>query len=406
MNGTGSADLRKRAKDGAYGMDPHYIPPLIELQNRLLFELARLMEQPCMIRHEEELARLEKLAIYYVLAALNKLGWEFKCGQTFSTVQMASTLGVVKRHRRLLERLLMMLSNDCILRRSDSLWEVISERAAPDMNEQLHTALESDPEAVLLDRCGSTLSEVLQGKLDPLQVLFPNGDSTTVARFYRDSPVMKAMNLLIQKMLLQVLLRQPLTGCCRILEIGAGTGSTTFYLLPHLSPDRAEYTFTDVSPVLILEGQEKFKDYSFVEYRALNVEGEPQRQGFHFYQYDFVVASNVFHATADLSRTVRNARQLMAPGGLLVLLELTASTRWIDLVFGLTQGWWRFTDIHLRPSYPLISAAEWMEVLNHGGFEEAFFISSDDLVTRGLTQVRRKVLPLSLIVAKAAAGKA
>ncbi len=96
----------------------------------------------------------------------------------------------------------------------------------------------------------------------------------------------------------------------------------------------------------------------------------------------------------------------MAPGGLLVLLELTASTRWLDLVFGLTQGWWRFTDTHLRPSHPLLSAAQWVAMLNHGGFEQAFSISPDDIVTLGLAQVRRKVLPQSLIAAKAADGRA
>ena len=383
-----------------------YIPPLIEFRNRLLSELAQLMEQPSIIRHEKGLAMLEKLTTDYVLASLSELGWKFKYGQTFSTAHMASTLGVIKRHRRLLERLLMILSEDGLLRRSDFLWEVISEPAVPDMNELTDAVFKSDPEAVLLDRCGSTLSEVLQGKLDPLQVLFPDGDSTLVADVYRDSPMMRAMNILTQKMLLSVLLCMPPTGYCRILEIGAGTGSTTSYLLPHLSPDRAEYTFTDVSPAFILEARERFKDYHFVEYRTLNIEGEPQRQGFDFYQYDFVVASNVFHATADLSKTVRNARQLVAPGGLLVLLELTASTRWLDLVFGLTQGWWRFTDTHLRPSYPLISAAQWIEMLNKGGFEQAFSISPDDIVTQRLAQVRRKVLPQSLIAAKAAAGRA
>ncbi len=382
------------------------IPPLIEFRNRLLSELAQLMEHPSMIRHEKGLSMLEKMTTDYVLVALSALGWEFKCGQTFSTAHMASTLGVIKRHRRLLERLLMMLSDDGLLRRSDSLWEVLSEPAVPDMNDLTDPVFKSDPEAVLLDRCGSTLSEVLQGRLDPLQVLFPSGDSTLVANVYRDSPMMGAMNTLAQKMLLRVLLCMPPTGYCRILEIGAGTGSTTSYLLPHLSPDRAEYTFTDVSPAFILEARKKFKDYHFVEYRALNIEGEPQRQGFDFYQYDFVVASNVFHATADLSKTVRNARQLMAPGGLLVLLELTASTRWLDLVFGLTQGWWRFTDTHLRPSHPLLSAAQWVAMLNHGGFEQAFSISPDDIVTLGLAQVRRKVLPQSLIAAKAADGRA
>jgi SAM-dependent methyltransferase len=124
------------------------------------------------------------------------------------------------------------------------------------------------------------------------------------------------VNILIEKTLLQVLVHAPLTKPYRILEIGAGTGSTTCYLLPHLRRGCAEYTFTDVFIALLLEAQEKFKDYDFVEYRSLNIELEPQRQGFDCCHYDFVVATNVFHATRDLAGTLRNTRQLLTPGGL------------------------------------------------------------------------------------------
>ncbi|OPY65548.1 MAG: hypothetical protein A4E57_03139 [Syntrophorhabdaceae bacterium PtaU1.Bin034] len=58
------------------GLNYDCIPPLIEFRDRLLSEFARLLE-PSMIRHEEEFALLEKQVMDYVLAALNKLGWEF-----------------------------------------------------------------------------------------------------------------------------------------------------------------------------------------------------------------------------------------------------------------------------------------------------------------------------------------
>ena len=49
------------------------------------------------------------------------------------------------------------------------------------------------------------------------------------------------------------------------------------------------------------------------------------------------------------ARTLGHVRQLLAPGGLLAMLEVTAPQRWFDLTVGLTDGWWAFTDTDLRP---------------------------------------------------------
>jgi SAM-dependent methyltransferase len=389
-----------------YDLNPDYIPPLFELRDALLCELAGLMEDPLFVRHEKVLARLEEMTPRYALRALKELGWEFKAGRTFSISEMASGLGVTKRHLRLLERLLMILEDVAILRCSDAIWEVMCEppRVAgmdPDKKEPSPNGFESEPEVLLLDRCGSGLSQVLQGKLDPLQVLFPEGDSTLLARFYREFPPLRAMHILIEKLISRALLHMPAGQGYRILEIGAGTGSTSSYLLPHLPPDRVAYTFTDVSPSLTREAEEEFSRYHFVKYGILNIEGDPVRQGYDSHQFDFAVATNVFHATRDLAETMRHTRQLLKPGGLLVILELTTPTRWTDLIFGLTQGWWRFVDTDLRPSHPILPIETWMKVFREGGFGEAFSISRNDLSAQGSRPAPGRMLPVSLIVGQA-----
>jgi len=386
-------------------MNPDPIPSFIELRQRLFSEFVQLMERPSAIQEQDVFPFLEKRATGYILASLQKMGWKFDLERSFSTAQMASTLSVIKRHHRLLERFLIILADDGMLRRSDSLWETIHAPASPEFNDRAHSLFRSDPQVLLLDRCGSALPEVLQGKCDPLQLLFPNGDSTVIGQVYRDAPGWREFDILIEKTIAHLLQRRPATERYRILEIGAGTGGATYRLLPSLSRRRTEYAFTDVFSELLLEAQEKFRGYDFLEYRTLNIELDPQKQGFNFSHYDLAIAANVFHATADLARTIRNTRQLLKPEGCLILFELAAPIRWIDLVFGTMQGWWRFTDTDLRPSHPLMPAAAWIEMLNRGGFEQAFSISTDDLAIAGAS-VRRQALPASLIVAKAAGGKA
>ena len=43
-------------------------------------------------------------------------------------------------------------------------------------------------------------------------------------------------------------------------------------------------------------------------------------------------------ATADLTTTVRHIRQLIATGGLLVMLEVGQKVPYLDLIFGITDG--------------------------------------------------------------------
>ena len=100
----------------------------------------------------------------------------------------------------------------------------------------------------------------------------------------------------------------------------------------------------------------------------LNIERDPLAQGFESGQFDIVVAANVIHATEDLHTTLGNIYTLLAPGGRLIVLEGTRPTRWLDLTFGLTDGWWRFSDTHLRPDYPLLSAQNWSRLLAETGF--------------------------------------
>ena len=66
---------------------------------------------------------------------------------------------------------------------------------------------------------------------------------------------------------------------------------------------------------------------------------------------------------------MRHVRQLLAPQGLLVLVEGTGPQQWLDLIFGMIEGWWKFTDHDLRPAHALISQSEWLRLLKREGFE-------------------------------------
>ncbi|TAN66395.1 MAG: SDR family NAD(P)-dependent oxidoreductase, partial [Methylobacter sp.] len=322
------------------------------------------------------LNELDKLCVDYALAAFRDMGKTFQADDCFSTLAIADDLSIIVAHRQLLERTLEMLADAGILHRTAASWKVLRtptisnpQQAAQALGVRYpQIGLELD----LVERCGSALARVLQGRCDPLQeLLFPGGDGSALAALYRDPPGAQAVGAVFRQALLTALERLPQRCGVRILEIGAGTGGASSFLLPHLQANRTEYVFTDISPAFTLQAQTTFAAYPFIEYKTLDIEKDPQAQGFKLHDYDVIVASNVLHATEDLARTLKHTRSLLAPGGLLLLLEGTAPQNWIDLIFGMTSGWWRFSDKHLRPSHPLLPGQSWCEALHASGFQQA-----------------------------------
>lgn len=65
-------------------------------------------------------------------------------------------------------------------------------------------------------------------------------------------------------------------GKLKILEMGAGTGGTTKWLVP-LVGIPAEYMFKDLSPSFVAAARNKLKQYPSMEYAVHEIEKAPQK---------------------------------------------------------------------------------------------------------------------------------
>ena len=161
---------------------------------------------------------------------------------------------------------------------------------------------ESSAERTLLVRCGQQLAEVLTGRTDPLGLLFPQ-QGIGAEDLYRDSPGARLFNGLIAAVVQRVVSALPADRRLRVLEIGAGTGGTTGFVLPVLPPERTDYVYTDLSAGFFATAESRYSAYPFVRYQTLDIEQDPVEQGFAPHQFDLVLAANVLHATRDLKET-------------------------------------------------------------------------------------------------------
>jgi acyl transferase domain-containing protein/SAM-dependent methyltransferase/acyl carrier protein len=348
------------------------LPTPQTIHTKIYAQVAAAFTQPELLHYQTLLDQLEQLSLDYVLKGFAALNWQPSSGESFTTEELAQQLGIIKAYYPLLHRLLSILTEEGILQHNHSHWQTIQTLPA---SSTLHPAgslidnLTDSIEFTLLDRCGTQLASILQGKTEPLPLLFSANYGDTVAQLYQDSIGAKQMNKALQQVLCLAL--QKTTQTLRILEIGSGTGGTTAYLLPELKRFDVRYTFTDISSLFLNQAQQTFQNYSFVEYKILDIEQSPASQNFELHQYDIVIAANVIHATTHLQESFTHIHQLLAPGGLLLLLEGIRPMRWLDLIFGLTPGWWRFCDRDLRLNYPLLPVHQWQQVLQSAGFDAA-----------------------------------
>jgi hybrid polyketide synthase/nonribosomal peptide synthetase ACE1 len=141
------------------------------------------------------------------------------------------------------------------------------------------------------------------------------------------------------------------------------------------------------------QASEQFKKYSNqMVFKVLDIEKPPSGQGYEPHSCDIIIASNVLHATASLQRTLENTRQLLKPGGYLILLELTNNgpTRFSNIMGGL-PGWWLGVDDG-RKYAPTITPGRWHTALRKAGF------GGIDAITPEIDQLS---WPLSIMVSQA-----
>jgi len=201
----------------------------------------------------------------------------------------------------------------------------------------------------------------------PLETLFPGGSFELALGLYERSATMRYINQLAAAALEAITRSIPPTRSVRVLEIGAGTGGTSSSLLPVLPPGRSRYRFTDISQAFLEPARQRFGQLPGVEFGLLDLERDTDGQGHAHGSFDVIVAANAVHAVKDLRGALVRLRELLAPGGMLMLVESTEHLAYFDMTTGLIEGWQHFAD-DLRGEHPLLGPEAWLGALRVAGF--------------------------------------
>lgn len=251
--------------------------------------------------------------------------------------------------------------------------------------EALCKRLEStNHQGTLYIKVGRNLLKLLTGDLDPLSFMFQHD---SIPSYYREvntdvicfQPFVRYLEAMSHK-----------NPGLKVLEIGAGVGSTTGQVLSALAPlegDQqgtpryARYDYTDISPAFFENAKDTYKSQKArMVFKALDIESDPSKQGFEAGTYDLIIAGSVGYPPESKEKmlSVLHNRCFTPPkiwkslcgmfalfsrckfiylvfgdlgirtdlgltsisGGKLALYEITEDATRAGFAFGLLPGWW------------------------------------------------------------------
>lgn len=268
------------------------------------------------LSQDDKVRLLETIACHYVQDCLSQL-------------EEANFTPTQKHHVSLVEWMTRYQTSDDYAKLS----------VGPSLDNCLEKLRDSGVEIELLTAVGPFLAQVVQGQREAIELMM-KGD--VLYRFYAENMWCKPGNEHIAAYLHAASFKNPEM---KVLEVGAGTGGATISSLAAVTREHGggikHFTFTDISSGFFRRVQPMLEQWSdIIDYKVLDIEKNPVEQGFEAGTYDIVMASNVLHATSDITTTLKNVRKLLKPGGRIVLMELTKVTAWINCIFGSTTGWW------------------------------------------------------------------
>lgn len=355
-----------------------------QFENQILFEdapfdaVSQERESRIQVYNSEFEADLESLSSYYILNFFKEFGVTISEGKSYQIDELYQETGMILEFKKLYLMFLSILEKQNKICRTDETIRFCMRESLPDITELYAAMTRAYPKfrglMELLHYCVLRYKEVLTGKIPAVEVMFPEGNTDFIVNTLRKNGEIESNSIIVKetyKEYLQTILRsvdknKPL----RILEVGGGSGQLTDLTLDCIEKgQKVEYYFTDVSDNFIRDRKTRENPdcRHFINYRVFDISKEASLQGMDLHSFHLVIGYNVVHATRDINETLRNLKKLLLPHGRTILMEDVRVKGWIDMIYGLTSGWWAYEDTY-RELSPIMPPENWVLALNAAGY--------------------------------------
>ncbi|NKB75727.1 MAG: SDR family NAD(P)-dependent oxidoreductase, partial [Gammaproteobacteria bacterium] len=336
---------------------------------------------------QEAYATLSPLCAVLLSSTLQSMGAFTTVGAHYSLTELSNLLQLESKYACLLDAFMSILLEAGHVRRQGTdyvriddnpqAWQLPFDQVAKETQNLADKYPRIKAFVNLLAVCVQNCPEVLQGKLNATEVMFPGSSFDLVKGIYKENATADFYNQILVNNVIEHI-RQKIADTVtpttlNILEIGAGTGGTSALLLKALKQhgfgEHISYLYTDISSGFVQYGRRTYGvDHPFARFEMLDIEKIIPSDCTYRQTFDIVVAANVIHATRDLDKTMDHVKALMKQEGYLFLNEATDVQPFATMTYGLLDGWWLFEDDLRLENSPLLDAEKWVEFLQSKEF--------------------------------------
>ncbi|WP_061313190.1 non-ribosomal peptide synthetase [Clostridium botulinum] len=218
------------------------------------------------------------------------------------------------------------------------------------------------------------LSNVLIGKVDPINILYPQNDIEYVRKFYKENLIFDYLNNCIVEIVSKIdksNSKNPL----RILEVGAGTGATTDKILEDFKDREIEYYFSDNTNYFLTEAKKRYKNNNNVHFIKYDIDEDYRKQGINSNSFDIVIAVGVLENAKRINETINRLVEIIKPEGWLVFIDPVKDLSWIlvSQIFMMTEP----EDL-IREKEAYLSEESWTKIISQHTSSDIVILPNDD----------------------------
>jgi SAM-dependent methyltransferase len=231
----------------------------------------------------------------------------------------------------LLRQLAVSGSAEAVGPRVDGVFRIVDAKPSRDPAEVVDDQRALDAAALpsfeLASLAAAAWPAVVRGETEGERVLFGPDRMAAWGEYFSNHNLLYAVN---NRVAAEACLTWTASRPLRVLELGGGFGSAAMALFEAFADsgrlsDIQSYRFTDVAVPFLRRGQRALESTWAsrvpLKYGRVDVDRPLTEQGIESSSVDLVWAVNTLHVARDLRATLREIRQVLVPGGLVVLGE-------------------------------------------------------------------------------------
>lgn len=334
---------------------------MVESQNDKIINLDEKLLSKVNLKFNRELNETNIIVCNLMIETLRSLGVFYNENINYTYSEVLNLCSVSKEQELTIKKWLKVLVKNKILIEENKSFKLC--KVDYDNNFNYHIE-KIDP---YIETLKPYLKDLICGNINPLDIFYNEKlelSPVKLARLLSGSD--EALEILLNQ--LEVFIEEnKQEEKIKIIDFESRDINVTKAILEKIENKNVEFTYADSSSFFLNKIKEELKDYSFINYKILDLEDIKNID----VKYDYFIGINSIHRMKDLNSACKNIYKLLNSTGKLLMLELTTYSYLQDITaIILENGYKNIKDNRRDRLTGILNKVNWIDVLTENGFEK------------------------------------